>query len=395
MINAIQAGQIQLNDLGLEQKQALLAHPNADIRKAAEMIMKSGGGLPNPDRQRVLDQYLPITQKKGDAPAGKAVFTKHCAVCHQYNGEGQAIGPDLTGMSVHPKAELLTHILDPSRSVEGNFRTYTIQTTDGLVLTGMLAGESRTSLDLIDSQGKKQTLLREDIDQLVGSTKSLMPEGFENQMTQPDMTNLLEFLTTKGKYVPLPLGKVATAVSTKSLFHDGPPTGPDRLVFKDWSPRTFEGVPFLLIDPQVDRNPNIVLLKGPLGSLPPKMPASVSVPCNASVKKVHLLSGVSGWGHPAIGEKSVSMIVRLKFEDGKTEEHKLLNGVHFADYIRKVNVDGSEFAYLFEGGQQMRYIPIEVKSSAVVTEIELVKGEDDSAPIVMALTIETAGSAEH
>ena len=42
------------------------------------------------------------------------------------------IGPDLTGMSVHPKAELLTQIIDPSSSVEGNYRVYTVITMDGL-----------------------------------------------------------------------------------------------------------------------------------------------------------------------------------------------------------------------------------------------------------------------
>jgi len=394
MLSAIEGGKIQLADLGLEQKQALLAHPSEEVRKAADMLMKSGGGLPNPDRQRVLDQYLPITQKKGDSVAGKAVFTKHCAACHQIAGEGQAIGPDLTGMAVHPKAELLTHILDPSRSVEGNFRTYTVQTSDGLVLTGMLAGESRTSIELIDSQGKRQTLLREDIEQLVGSTKSLMPEGFESQMTEADMTSLLEYLTSKGRYAPLPIGKVATAVSTKNLFHDGPP-GADRMIFPDWSPKTFEGVPFVLVDPQVDRVPNIILLNGPLGTLPPKMPKQVVVTCNMTVKKLHLLSGVSGWGFPAIGGKSVSMIVRLKYENGQVEDHKLLNQEHFADYIRKVDVDGSKFAYRMAGGQQIRYLVIEVKSKEPVKDVELIKGEDDSSPIVMAITAEGYDSEKH
>ena len=48
--------------------------------------------------------------------------------------------------------------------------------------------------------------------------------------------DLLEFLTDKGSYLPLPLGKSATAVSTKGLFHDGD-NGPDRIVFDDWSPK--------------------------------------------------------------------------------------------------------------------------------------------------------------
>ncbi len=49
-------------------------------------------------------------------------------------------------MAVHPKEELLVHILDPSRSVEGNYRAYSVATADGQVLTGLLASESKTSL---------------------------------------------------------------------------------------------------------------------------------------------------------------------------------------------------------------------------------------------------------
>ena len=37
----------------------------------------------------------------------------------------------------------MTNIIDPSRSVEGNFRVYTLETMDGEVLTGLLASESQ------------------------------------------------------------------------------------------------------------------------------------------------------------------------------------------------------------------------------------------------------------
>ena len=86
--------------------------------------------------------------------------------------------PILTGMAVHPKSELLTHIIDPSRNVEGNFRLYNVLTLDGRVINGMLAGESRTTITIIDSQAKKTDVAREDIEELVASRKSVMPEGF-------------------------------------------------------------------------------------------------------------------------------------------------------------------------------------------------------------------------
>ena len=87
------------------------------------------------------------------------------------------------------------------------------------------------------------------------------------------------------------------------------------------------------------------------------MPKSVTLPCNPPAKAIHLLSGVSGWGYP-YGEKgSVSLIVRLHYDDGKTEDHALKNGEHFADYIRRVDVPRSKFAFDLHG-QQIRYLAV-------------------------------------
>src|SRR5207245_2326923 len=239
-----------------------------------------------------------------------------------HSGEGAKIGPDLTGMAVHPKSHLIIEILDPSRSVEGNYRQYVVSTKAGRVLSGLLASETRTAVELLDAEGKRHTVLREDIDDLQTSNKSLMPEGFEKQLSKDDLVNLLEFLTQRGKYLPLPLGKVATAVSTRGMFYSEDSPG-ERLVFDDWSPKTFEGIPFTLVDPQGERVPNVVLLYGPEGKIPPKMPRSVTVPCNAPAKAIHLLSGVSGWGYPYSQKGSVSLIVRLHYAGGQTEDHPL------------------------------------------------------------------------
>jgi putative heme-binding domain-containing protein len=329
---------------------------------------------------------MPLTAKAGDPVAGKEVYKKQCAKCHIHSGEGTRIGPDLTGMAVHPKHELLANIIDPSRSVEGNFRVYTVIIADGRVLTGLLASETRTSLELFDAEGKKHAVLREDVDEIVASPKSLMPEGFEKEVSPQDLANLLEFLTQKGKYVPLPLEKAANVVTTRGMFYDADASA-ERLIFRDWSPKEFAGVPFQLIDPSGESRPNAVMLYGPQGAFPPQMPRSVSVPLNAPARAVHLLSGVSGWGFP-LGEKgSVTMIVRLHYADGQTEDHPLRNGEHFADYIRRVDVPGSQFAFQLRG-QQLRYLAIEPKRDAPIESIEFVKGPDDTAPVILAATAE-------
>jgi putative membrane-bound dehydrogenase-like protein len=386
-LDAVRDGTMQLADLSLDQKQALSTHPNFRIRRRALAMLRQAGGLPNPDREKVIAQLLPEVEKKGDVAAGKVVFKNQCAKCHMHSGEGEKIGPDLTGMAVHPKQELLVNILDPSRSVEGNFRVYTATLADGRVMTGMLASESKTAIEIIDTEAKRHAIPREDLEELTGSTKSLMPEGFEQQVKTEDLRNLLEFLTTRGKYFPLELAKVATAVSTKGMFNsENSPV--ERLVFPDWGPKTVDGVPFYLVDPDGGRRPNVVLLYSTNGVIPPRMPKSVTLPCRSPAKAIHLLSGVAGWASPIGDEGSVSMIVRLHYADGSTEDHELKNGVHFADYIRVVNVPESKLAFRLRG-QQIRYLAIEPKRDDVIESVELMKGPDDTAPIVMAVTVET------
>ena len=387
LLDLIEAGKLTLSDLQLNQKQALRDHPDTTVRNRALAIMKSSGGVPNSDRQKVLDAWMSVTQEAGNASNGKVMYEKHCAACHKHGELGVNIGPNLTGMAVHPKPELLMNILDPSRSVEGNFRTYSIRTTDSLVLTGMLASESKTSIEIINAQGKKEVILRDDIEELIASQKSLMPEGFEGQISRSEMRDLLEFLASKGKYVPLPIDKVATSVTTKGMFFDEKGTA-ERLVFSDWSPKTFQGIPFLLVDPQGDRVPNAIMLYGPNGNMPPNMPKQVELTCQTSAVAIHLLSGIGGWSFPASEKGTVSVIVRLHYADGKTEDHSLINGEHFADYIRRVDVPKSEFAFEVNG-RQLRYLAIKPASREPLTKIELIKGPDSSAPIVMAITIQT------
>jgi hypothetical protein len=162
----------------------------------------------------------------------------------------------------------------------------------------------------------------------------------------------------------------------------------ERMIFRDWSPKTFNGVPFQLVDPKGAQIPNVILLNGPNGNIAPTMPKSVTLPCNTAAKAIHFLSGVSGWGFPASPKGTVSMIVRLHYADGTTEDHELINGVHFADYIRRIDVPESQFAFPLRN-QQIRYVSVEPETDKVIETVELVKGDDSSAPIVMAVTVET------
>ena len=83
---------------------------------------------------------------------------------------------------------------------------------------------------------------------------------------------------------------------------------------------------------------------------------------------------MSGWGFPYHPKGSVSLIVRLHYEDGKTEDHALKNGVEFADYIRRVDVPGSQFAFNLRG-RQVRYLSVQPQRREKIKELEFIIGE--------------------
>ena len=130
----------------------------------------------------------------GDRGRGKEVFAKRCAACHKVDGVGNEVGADLGGLTDKSPGNLLLSILDPNRSVEPKFVSYTAILTDGRVLSGMLADESGGSLTLLDADGKRHVLLRKDIDELKASGKSLMPEGLEQDISPEAMADLLAYL---------------------------------------------------------------------------------------------------------------------------------------------------------------------------------------------------------
>ncbi|MBB3205925.1 hypothetical protein FHS27_001733 [Rhodopirellula rubra] len=385
ILNAAKQGNISLSELALDQQQALVSHPDEAIRALAKHLLAQGGALPNANRMKVMSHYQLATIKKGDVERGRQIYIQNCASCHVHRDLGQHVGPDLTGMAVHPKQELLTHILDPNRSVEGNYRAYTVLTVDGVIQTGMLASESKTAIELVDTKGKTTNVLRDDIEELVASTNSIMPEGFENAISREAMTDLLEYLVSRSRYVPISLDRYATAISTSGMFHND---GPDHFTFVDWKPKYFKGIPFHLTDPIGQSRPNVIMLHCLQAANPSRMPASVTLPCNMPAGAIHFLSGVAGWGYPCETDQMVTMTVRLKYSDGQSEDHSWINGVHFADYIQRTEVPGSEFAFGFERGQQLRYLRIIPRRTVSIESIELVKGPSESAPVVVAVTVE-------
>jgi len=197
-LEAIQRKQIAPGEINAVRRQRLLGHRSAEVRRRAAKLFADAV---NPDRQKVIDAYQPVLAMHGDAKRGVTLFGKHCAACHQLGGVGNAVGPDLASLGDKSPQALLIAILDPNRAVETRYVGYSATTKGGRVFTGVLAGETGNSITLIAADGKKQVILRGDLDELTSSGKSAMPEGLEKDIKAEDMADLIAHIRSVGPQV--------------------------------------------------------------------------------------------------------------------------------------------------------------------------------------------------
>ncbi len=135
---------------------------------------------------------------KGSAERGRAVFEKTCAGCHQLFGQGQSIGPDLTGADRGNLDFLLESLVDPSALIRKEYQPQTLATTDGRVLNGLVLEESDTTVTLFDANQQKLVLPRDQIAELTPSPVSLMPEGLLDPLPDAAIRDLFRYLQSSG-----------------------------------------------------------------------------------------------------------------------------------------------------------------------------------------------------
>ena len=125
---------------------------------------------------------------------GKEIFSKSCANCHRLNALGHAVGPDLAALKDRSSQAILIAVLDPNRAVENKYLNYAVETEDGLIFTGMLADETTATITLRGPENKEKQILRNEIETLTATGKSIMPEGMEKDLTPANLADVIAYL---------------------------------------------------------------------------------------------------------------------------------------------------------------------------------------------------------
>jgi putative heme-binding domain-containing protein len=119
-----------------------------------------------------------------------------CSRCHQVGGQGGRIGPDLSNLVQRDYESVLRDIRQPSVTINPDYLTYAAELADGRVLTGVVRTEG-DHLIVGDSNGKETTLRKSNVEALVPSPVSTMPEGLDRTLGPEKLRDLLAFLLTE------------------------------------------------------------------------------------------------------------------------------------------------------------------------------------------------------
>jgi putative heme-binding domain-containing protein len=199
LLTHMEAGGISAGEIDLPLRQRLLGTRDANRQSRLRKIFQAETTA---DRAAILSTYRPAIAQSGDLVRGKAVFEKRCSTCHRQGTLGHEVGPNLASLTTKTPDSLLTAILDPSAAVEGKYLNFVVVTKEGRILTGLLATETASSITLLAAEGKTETVLRSDIEELQSTGKSLMPDGLEKELTPQDVRDVIAFLTEADSRAP-------------------------------------------------------------------------------------------------------------------------------------------------------------------------------------------------
>ncbi|MCC7336703.1 MAG: PQQ-dependent sugar dehydrogenase [Pirellulaceae bacterium] len=166
--------------------QAILVQLDARENDPAAVQQKEGL------RARLLER-----QQQGDPLLGRLVFRSQvCSRCHRSGGPAEFSGPPLDGVAATNTVDyLIDSILYPSKTIKTGFMQELIVTQDGRTLRGGVARDG-DELVITSTAGSTDRVDLKNVEQRRQLNRSLMPESLDLTMSEPELLDLVAYLTT-------------------------------------------------------------------------------------------------------------------------------------------------------------------------------------------------------
>lgn len=174
----------------------ILGFNDESLREKLTEVWGTLRDSPKERREKIASVKLQLTPdvlSEANLSSGRALFRKTCSQCHRLYGDGENIGPDLTGAQRSSLDYLLENILDPSAVVGKDHRMTIVLLDDGRVLNGLIVSKNDKTM-VIQTQSQKETLPIDSIDQIKLTTLSPMPDGLLTTLNDEQVRDLIGYL---------------------------------------------------------------------------------------------------------------------------------------------------------------------------------------------------------
>ncbi|AMV28278.1 Cytochrome c [Gemmata sp. SH-PL17] len=205
LLDSVEKGTIPRADVPVVTARQVLA---LNDKALSERLEKVWGKITPVAKERAAlmkkwkDVLTEDTVKKADVANGRALFTKNCASCHKMFGEGQAVGPELTGSQRSNLDYVLENVLDPSAVVPNEYRMVNFVLADDRVVSGIVLRETKDAVT-VRTVNDTLTVPVADIVARKQTALSIMPEGLFDAMKPDEVRDLIAYLRAK-EQVPVP-----------------------------------------------------------------------------------------------------------------------------------------------------------------------------------------------
>ncbi|HEY4312239.1 MAG TPA: PVC-type heme-binding CxxCH protein [Pirellulales bacterium] len=149
------------------------------------------------ERKAKIEELLTLSSQ-GDIKRGQLVFNSQkaaCASCHAIGYLGGSVGPDLTQIGrIRSERDLLEAIVFPSASFVRSYEPMTVTTHGGQVHNGIVRKDAPDEVILVLNAKDTVRVGREEIDEMIPGTISVMPTGLDKQLSAAELIDLMTFL---------------------------------------------------------------------------------------------------------------------------------------------------------------------------------------------------------
>ncbi|GBL29365.1 hypothetical protein EMGBS10_05150 [Opitutia bacterium] len=162
-------------------------------------------------KAKYVDLLSAKAMKKADLAAGKVLYQQSCGLCHQLFGDGNAVGPNLTGSNRANLDYLLENVLDPNALIGKDYQLNVFKLKNGNTVSGLVQSEDAQVFNAVMPGGVKLAVAKAEVASREILPVSLMPEGLFDALTPAQVVDLVAYLQSpdgKTKPVAAPEGGV-------------------------------------------------------------------------------------------------------------------------------------------------------------------------------------------